>query len=225
MVLPVQITYRDIEPSEAVEARVRREAAKLERFHERIMACRVTVEMPRKHPHHGKVFRVRVDLTLPGGELVTHPTPSIHAAARQGEVERETKSLEVEGEYKDVHVAIRDAFKTVRRRLQDHVRRHRGDVKRHVELQRAHVRRLFPEGGYGFLETPEGLDVYFHRNSVLGGRFDRLQVGTEVRFVQEEGDRGPQASTVRLHGRRRAHRLAAEGPGDVAGAVPGGGRE
>jgi cold shock CspA family protein/ribosome-associated translation inhibitor RaiA len=205
MQLPVQITFRNMEPSEAVEARIREEVAKLERFHDRIMGCRVIVEMPRKHPHHGKVYEVRVDLTLPGGELVVRPTPSVHGTARQLDVERETKSLEVEGAYKDVYVAIRDAFKATRRRLQDHVRRHRGDVKTHEATPHARVSRLFPGEDYGFLETPDGLDVYFHRNSVLGGGFDRLQVGTEVTFVEEEGERGPQASTVRLAGRQRVH--------------------
>ena len=129
MILPVQITFRNMETSEAVEARIREEAAKLEKFYDRITGCRVVAEVPRQHQHHGKVYHIRIDLTVPGGELVVKHEPGLHSAARQTELEREKKELEVEGAYKDIYVAIRDAFKAARRRLQDYVRRQRGDVK------------------------------------------------------------------------------------------------
>ena len=85
-----------------------------------------------------------------------------------------------------------------RRRLEDYARRQRGAVKSHEETHRARVSRLFPEAGYGFLETPDGREIYFHRHSVLHPGFDRLAVGTEVRFVEEAGEKGPQASTVAI---------------------------
>lgn len=126
MMLPVQITFRNMEASEAVEARIREEVAKLERFYDRIMGCRVVAEIPRRHQHHGKVYHIRIDLTVPGGELVVKHEPGLHSAARQIELEREQKNLEVAGAYKDIYVAIRDAFKAARRRLQDYARRRRG---------------------------------------------------------------------------------------------------
>ncbi len=205
MILPVQITFRNMDPSKAVEARIRKEVSKLEKFYDRIVGCRVVAEIPRRHQHHGKVYRIRIDLTLPGGELVVKHEPGLHSTARQIGLEREKKQLEVEGAYKDIYVAIRDAFKAARRRLQDYARRQRGDVKVHEMAPRARVSKLFPEEGYGFLQTPDGVEVYFHRNSVLGGGFDRLQIGTEVSFVEERGERGLQASTVRLAGKRRAY--------------------
>jgi len=61
---------------------------------------------------------------------------------------------------------------------------------------------LFPKQDYGFLETPDGREIYFHRNSVLHPGFDRLEIGTEVRFVEELGQEGPQASTVAIVGTR-----------------------
>jgi cold shock CspA family protein len=70
----------------------------------------------------------------------------------------------------------------------------------HESPPHARVARLFPEDGYGFLETPEGTEVYFHRNSVLDAGFNRLKVGAEVAFVTEEGEKGLQASTVRITG-------------------------
>lgn len=113
MQLPLQITFRNVEPSEAIEARIRKEAKRLERFYDRIMGCRVVVELPHKHHHKGNLYHVRIDLTVPGGELVVNREPAQHQA------------------YRDLYVAIRDAFDAVQRQLEDYVRRQRGDVKTH----------------------------------------------------------------------------------------------
>ncbi len=99
-------------------------------------------------------------------------------------------------------MAIREAFDVARRRLEDHVRELRGDVKTPSAPARARVGKLFPQEGYGFLETGDGREVYFHRNSVLGPGFDALKIGAEVRFAEEEGVEGPQATTVVPAGRR-----------------------
>ena len=89
----------------------------------------------------------------------------------------------------------------MRRELEDYVRELRGDVKTHDPLPHAKVSELFPMEDYGFIKTHEGRRLYFHRNSVLDGRFDELDIDSEVSFVEELGDKGPQASTVRLAGR------------------------
>ena len=181
MELPLQVTLRDVSPSEAVEGYIRERAAKLDAFYDRIMGCRVVVEAPVRHHRKGGPFKVRIDLTVPGDELVVN---------RQSD--------------EDLYVAIRDAFDAMRRRLEDYARRQRGSVKAHEAPPPARVSKLFPEEGYGFLETPDGSEIYFHRNSVLGAGFDRLEVGTEVRFVEELGEQGPQASTVTVVGKHRA---------------------
>ncbi len=85
--------------------------------------------------------------------------------------------------------------------MQDYVRRSRGFTKGHVGQPHAKVSKLFPQEGYGFLETPDGREIYFHRHSVLDEGFDRLQIGTEVTFAEEMGKKGPQASTVKRVGR------------------------
>jgi cold shock CspA family protein len=103
--------------------------------------------------------------------------------------------------YRDIQVALRDAFDSARRQLEDYVRRQRRDVKAHEIAPHARVSQLFPKEGYGFLTTPDGREIYFHRHSVLHDEFDQLQIGTEVTFVEEEGKKGPQASTVRPVGR------------------------
>jgi ribosomal subunit interface protein len=180
MELPVQVTLRDISPSEAVEGYIRERADKLDAFYDRIMSCRVVVEAPVRHHRKGGPFKVRIDLTVPGDELVVN---------RQAD--------------EDIYVAIREAFDAIRRRLEDYVRRQRGSVKTHEGPLQARVSKLFPEEGYGFLETPDGAEIYFHRNSVLGAGFDRLEIDAEVRFVIEEGEKGPQASTVTVIGKQR----------------------
>lgn len=180
MQLPLQVTLRDISPSAAVEDYIRERAAKLDAFYEKIMSCRVVVEAPVRHHRKGGPYKVRIDLTVPGDELVVN---------RQSD--------------DDLYVAIREAFDAARRRLEDYARRQRGSVKAHEAPPQARVSKLFPEEGYGFLETPDGSEIYFHRNSVLGAGFERLEIGTEVRFVEEQGEQGPQASTVTIVGKHR----------------------
>lgn len=179
MQIPLQITFRGLQPSAAIEDRVRKEARKLERYSNRITSCRVVIEQPQHRHRQGNLFHVRIDLTLPGNELLVRREPARRHA------------------HEDVYVALRDAFDAARRRLQDHVRRQRGAVKAHEAPHLpGEIARLFPQEGYGFVRARDGHEVYFHRNSVLGGGFDSLQVGRRVRFVEEEGEKGAQASTV-----------------------------
>jgi cold shock CspA family protein/ribosome-associated translation inhibitor RaiA len=172
-----------MEHSEAIESLVREKAAKLDTFADHIMGCRVVVEPAGKHHEHGNLYEVRIDLTVPGEEIVVTREPSQHT------------------EHRDIHVALRDAFDTARRQLEDYVRRRRGFVKTLETAPHARVSKLFPDEGYGFLETPDDREIYFHRASVLHEGFDRLEIGTEVTFVEEEGKKGPQASTVKPVGR------------------------
>jgi ribosomal subunit interface protein len=176
MQLPLQITAHDFHLSEAAEKEIREKAGKLDEYYDRIMRCHVTVEAPVGHHRKGGPFNVHITLTVPGSELVvTHQADE------------------------DLLVAIRDAFDAMRRRLEDYARHQRGAVKTHEEpLLEGRVTKLFHHKGYGFLETPDGREVYFHGNSVLEPGFDRLQIGTEVRFAEEQGAKGPQASTVHI---------------------------
>ena len=176
MELPLQIAAPDFPLSAAVEAEIREKAAKLEVYYDRILRCRVVVEAPTGHHRRGGPYTVRIDLTVPGAELVVN---------RQAD--------------EDLPVAIREAFAAMGRRLEDYVRQQRGAVKIHeAALQPGHVSKLFPQEGYGFVETPDGREIYFHRHSVLAPGFEQVAVGTEVRFAEEAGEAGPQASTVHI---------------------------
>lgn len=202
MMLPLQITFRNMESSEMAEEWVREEVFKLEEFYNRIMACRVTVEIPHRHHRRGTRYHVRIDLTMPGGELVIKREPSLSKRLRiLGETVL-AKNLEVDTPHKNLRLAIHDAFKAAGRRLRDYARRQGGHVKNHEPVPEARVSRLFPEKGYGFLVTPDGREIYFHEDSVLNEAFRRMDVGTRVVYSEEPGEKGPQASTVRVINKR-----------------------
>jgi cold shock CspA family protein len=183
MQLPLQVSFRNMEPSESIEALVREKATRLDDFAADVVGCRVVVQPGGKRRENGNLYEVRIDLTVSGEEIAVTREPGEHA------------------EYKDVRVAIRDAFDSARRRLEDFVRRRRGAVKAHAPRPHGRVSKLFPDAGYGFIATPDGREVFFHRHSVLHDAFGRLAVGTKVDFAEEEGEKGPQASTVKLIGR------------------------
>jgi ribosome-associated translation inhibitor RaiA len=105
--IPLQITFRGLQQSPAIEARVASEAEKLEDFADRITGCRVSVEAQHRRHHQGTVYHVRILMTLPGAELVVSRDPERNHA------------------HEDVYVAIRDAFDAARRQLQDWVHRRR----------------------------------------------------------------------------------------------------
>ena len=204
MEIPLKITFRDMPPSKAVEANIREKAAKLESFYERIMSCRVIVEAPHRHHHKGKSYQVRIDITVPGGELVINRAPKRLKAAKLPPVEPIEKDFSESHEpskhaaHEDIYVAIRDAFNAAGRRLQDFARRQSGAVKLHESAGHGRISKLFPEEGYGFLETSDGREIYFHGHSVLEPGFAHIAVGTAVRFAEELGEKGPQASTVHV---------------------------
>jgi ribosome-associated translation inhibitor RaiA len=105
---PLQIAFHNLDASEAVKGLVEEKATWLERFCDRITGCRVVVEAPHRHHRQGNAYQVRIDLAVPGAQIVVH-----RDTARQGE----------QG---DLTSLIRDAFDVVRRRLEEHVRRLRG---------------------------------------------------------------------------------------------------
>ena len=180
MKLPLEIVFRNLEPSEAIEARVRERAEKLEKFYQDIMSCRVVIEAHHKHHHKGNLYHVRIDLTVPDAELIASREPHQHHA------------------HEDVYVAIRDSFDAMRRQLEDYARRRRGDVKVHETPPHGRIVELSPEEDFGRIKSSDGTLIYFHRNSVIDAQFDQLKIGDAVHFAEEMGELGPQASTVHV---------------------------
>ena len=182
MRVPLEISFRNVEKTEFIEDLIRQKVARLERLCDYLISCRIAVESPQEHQESGQPFRVRIDLKVPPGhELVATREPT------EGDI------------HKGLPVVLRDAFDAMERQLKKQVEQQRGDTKRHPEQEtNAFVSKIFQEENYGFLKTLDGREVYFHRNSVLQDDFDRLEVGTGVRYVEEQGEEGPQASTVQV---------------------------
>ncbi len=182
MQLPLQITFRHMDPSPALETRIRELAARLDRFSPKIMHCHVIVEAPHKHHQQGNLFDVRIDVTVPDKEIASRRSHPIHHS------------------HEDPYVALRDAFRAVRRQLEDYERERHPPRKTHIGPPHGWISELHPEEDFGRIETEDGRFIYFHRNSVVNAAFEQLSVGTEVRFDEELGDLGPQASTVHVEG-------------------------
>jgi len=183
MQLPLQITFRHMDHSDAIEARIREEVETLEQFYDQIISCRVVVDAPHAHHHKGKLYHIGIDLKVPDAELV---------------VSREHHEKH---EHEDFYVAVRDAFADIRRQLEDYARRRRGKVKTHIVPPHGRISEIHPEGDYGKIETPDGREIYFHKNSLINETFEHTEPGMEVRFTEEQGERGPQASSVHVTGK------------------------
>ena len=188
MQIPVQITFHHLDHSPFVEAAIRRKIDKLENFFPRITSLKVMIEPSNLKHKQGNLYHIRIDMTVPGKNIVVKRNPDLHHA------------------HEDIYVAIRDAFLAARRQLEDYVRvQYQQKTKTHSPLTHAKVSRLFPNEDCGFLLTSDDREIYFHRNSVLGGAFDLIRLGEEVRFIESKGEKGPQASTVDRIGREGRH--------------------
>ena len=188
MQVPLQIIFEHIGQSDALEAAVRKEAQRLERFYGRITSARVVIARPQHRHHKGDTYCVRIHIAVPGGKHIDI-----------------TRDPAVTGRHEDAHVTIRDAFDAAGRQLQDQVRKLEGAVKPHEAPPHGVIASLVPERDHGFIAASDGREIYFHRNSVAGGKFDDLEVGQEVRFSEAVGDKGPQATSVHPVGK---HHLA-----------------
>ena len=184
MQTPVEIDFQGMSTDPDIHASIEQHVAALEKRCGRVIACRVVLKAPGAHHRTGGLYEVNIHLALPNGHDVnvarTPPADERHA---------------------DLTFAVNDAFKHARRQLQDQVRRMHAQVKHHEGQPIGTVRNLDASGKFGFLEAADGHEVYFHRNSVFDGAFSRLAVGTRVTFIEEMGEKGPQASTVKLLGK------------------------
>ncbi len=186
MPVPTQLVFHGFGPSPALAALVHQNVDRLSRHQFRITSCRVTLDKPHQHHRKGNLFSVRVDLRIPGLQIVVTRSPDLHQA------------------HQDMRVLIHDVFDEACRRLSQ-VSGRRRDHDRHSEPSRplivGRVIRMVREPGvnegYGFIQTQDGREVYFNGKSVLDKKFDRLKIGVRVRFAEEIGENGPQASTVR----------------------------
>ncbi len=186
MQTPIDIAFRHFEPSEQVRSEIAAQARRLEKFSRRITSCHVVISGPQSRRQNAGLFQVQLRIAMSGRKDVV--------------VDRHGHALERE----HTTLAIKGAFAAAVRQIEEAAREMRDQVKQHPESL-GRVAKLLASADCDFIETPDGREVYFHRNAVLNGAFNRLTVGSEVRFVEEEGMKGPQATRVRLVGK---HHLA-----------------
>ena len=184
MQTPVEIEFQEMAASPEVQELIEDHVKKLKQRYGRITACRIVVKGPGHHHQTGGLYDINIRMALPDG--------------REVHIGRTPKADE---RHSELSFAINDAFKRARRQLQDNARRMEGMVKSHEGQPVGTVLRLDPAGQFGFLQSNDGKEVYFHRNSVLDGEFSELAVGSRVTFVDEIGEKGVQATTVKLLGK------------------------
>jgi len=180
---PLELKFTDMPPSEFVERDIRDRVARLERLFDRITSCHVYVTAPHKRHQKGNRYEIRLEVRVPGNELVVNNQPGdVHA-------------------HEDIHVAVRDAFNAMERQLKKHKAKLSGDVKSSAATGQLHgqVKEIDHERGFGQIIAADGRLVYFHANSVIDGSFDELGQGDPVQLVvqSDESAIGPQASTVK----------------------------
>lgn len=179
MDVPPEIAFRNVEATPAVEDKILEGIDRLEKVYDRLVSVRIMVEDPNPGRESGNLYHIRIDMGVPGKEIVVHRKPT-------------------QDPQEDLPQAVGQAFNVARRRLRKFSEMQRGEVKTHTPQPHGRVLRLFPGEDYGFIGSEDGREIYFHRNSVIDGDFEDLEVGTIVRFAEERGEKGPQASTVHV---------------------------
>lgn len=185
MQTPAQIEFEGVSATPELQASIDQHIAELESRFGRLTAGRVVVRGPGDRHRTGGQYQVSIRLALPDGREV-----NIARTPKQDE------------RYADLTFAVDNAFKRARRRLQDQSRLMQGQTKQHENRPIGTVIRIDPSGEFGFIESADGQEVYFNCNSVLDGA-SNIAPGTRVSYVEEIGEKGPQASTVEILGKHR----------------------
>ena len=183
MQTPPQVEFENLSASPELRAAIDQRLAELEKRFGRATASRVVVRGPGDHHQTGGRYQVSIRLVLPEG--------------REVNIGRTPKEDE---RYADLTFAVDDAFKRARRQLEDQSRLLRRHTKHHENGSIGTVVRVDPSGEFGFLAAADGQEVYFNCRSVVEGR-SNIAVGTRVSYVEEAGDKGSQASTVKVLGK------------------------
>lgn len=170
--IPLQVTIRDIPQSDTVEQRIQERADKLLQYCTQIIGCNVIAEYSKNHANHDKVYCVKINLNLPGKQLVDQKQDT------------------------NLYIAITEAFESIARQIKAYTHKRQGDVKHHPETLHGHVVRKFDDREFGFIQGTDGEEYYFNADSVLHPSFTKLNIGSDVHFIVHIGNEGLQAHRV-----------------------------
>jgi ribosomal subunit interface protein len=168
---PIQITFKDLDHSEPLNELIHEKANKLQQFFDNITSCHVVIEQTQKNKHQGKLNNIRIHLGVPGKDIIVN-----------------------HNENENLFIAVRDAFDSTRRQLEDYARKTKGEVKPQAAIIHGKVVRLFD--GFGFIESHDNLEYYFNADNLVHLKFEKLKVGSAVHFIEAVGNEGPQAHHV-----------------------------
>ncbi|MFE0755179.1 HPF/RaiA family ribosome-associated protein [Inquilinus sp. NPDC058860] len=188
---PLQLSFKNIEGSEAMKAMVRNRVDHLDRLHPNLIGCRVVIEAPHRPGRGGArpPLGISVEVEIPGKPKVV------------------VKDMEERRNPRDQAAVVNRSFDVIERKLDETSDIVQGEVKAHEAAgETGTITRLYPEQNYGFVEAKQAGSLYFTRNAVVDGRFDELAVGMMVHLTEAtgEGPMGPQASSIRLLGADRS---------------------
>lgn len=187
--IDLKIQYLGFAESNAVSAVVWDYVENLEKFYNQIMSCHVIISYPHRKQHKGGIYHVKIRMHMVGADIIIDKEPEMNHA------------------HEDVYVAIRDAFDAAKRKVEDLVRIRSGRIKEPVRPMHARIVRLLEGEECGFVLSEDHREIYFHRNALVNGDFDKLKVGQEVRFSEGMGENGPQITSMHLIG-HSGHHLA-----------------
>ncbi|WP_225766915.1 HPF/RaiA family ribosome-associated protein [Inquilinus sp. Marseille-Q2685] len=188
---PLQLSFKNIEGSDAMKAMVRDRVDRLDRLYPNLSGCRVVIEAPHRPARGGArpPLGIAVEAEIPGKPKIV------------------VKDMEERRNSRDQAAVVNRSFDVVERKLDEASNIAQGEVKTHEAAgETGTITRLFPEQSYGFVEAKAAGSLYFTRNAVVDGRFDELAVGMMVHLTRAtgEGPMGPQASSIRLLGADRS---------------------
>lgn len=182
--IPFNIISKEFEITEAMHNVTFDHVQSLGHFYDRIIGVEVTFSEPHRSQNKGRIYQITIKVKIPGPDVIVSREPA------------------KDGAHEDFYVALGDAFDKAKRVLEERVRKMRGDVKAHNGAQpHAKVIKKFELDGYGFIETPDGRELYFHENCIVNGQFKELTIGAEVRFSEELGEKGPKVTSMHIVGR------------------------
>ncbi|MBL28803.1 MAG: 30S ribosomal protein S30 [Rhodospirillaceae bacterium] len=181
MDVPLELSFHQVDSSETVEQRIRERAAKLDRLYDHIASCRVAVEAPHRQHRKGNQMRVRIDISVPGKELVVTRSPH-----RPEQTYADP----------DVYALVNDAFDAAERQIKEFKAKHKREAKPHDAPMTGQVLSIAGDRDHGFLRSADGRELYFHRNSLTHEALESLAAGDRVHYLEVAGDTGPHASKV-----------------------------
>lgn len=177
MQIEPEVSFRNVRRTDALDREILEGIEKLGTVHDRITSVRMALEDQRGTGIQDHLYRVRIEITIPGGEVVVKETPG-------------------EGPHPPLTQVLNKAFDAARRKLKETRMQRRGQVKNHTPRGVGRVTQIFPRQEYGFIEDDRGREIYFHKNAVSRNGWDDLDTQHPVEFEEEQGDKGPQAMVV-----------------------------